>query len=144
MSSGFRPPREALICSSGFFPSMEARSEPMMPRSPAFCVPGDFRSPREAGAASTTPRSPAGEALPFVPGFSSPRGSSSLFLRGFSPKGSWGGVDDAALAIGCRTAVARRWAIHLIAADDAVRPMKADSAPRPLHSSPGTEEEIRG
>ena len=28
-----------------------------------------------------------------------------------------------------------------IAADDTVRPMKADAAPRPLHSSPGMKEE---
>ena len=46
-----------------------------------------------------------------------------------SPKGSWGGVDDAALAIRCRTAVARCWAIRLIAADKAVHPVKADVAP---------------
>ena len=35
----------------------------------------------------------------------------------------------------------RRWSIRLIAADDEVRPMMVDAAPRPLHSSPGTEEE---
>ena len=58
-----------------------------------------------------------------------------------SPNGSWGGADDDALASGCRTAVTRCWAIRLIAVDDAVRPMKVDAAPRPLHSSPGTEEE---
>ena len=62
------------------------------------------------------PRSPAGEGLLFVPGVS-------------SPKGSWGDVDDAALASGCRTAVAQRWAIRLIAANNEVRPMKADAAP---------------
>ena len=107
----------------------------------AFCVPRGFRSPRESGSASMTPRSPAGEALPFVPGVLSPRGSSSTFLGVLSPKGSWGGVDDAALVSGCRTALARRWSIRLIAANDAVRPMRADAAPRPLHSSLGTEEE---
>ena len=38
-------------------------------------------------------------------------------------------VDDAAIASECQTAVARRWAIHLIAADNAVRTMKADAEP---------------
>ena len=75
-----------------------------------------------------TPRSTAGEALLVVPGVSSPRGSSSSVIGVSSPKGTWGGI-DAALASGCRTAVARRWAIRLIAADKAVRPMKADAAP---------------
>ena len=65
----------------------------------------------------------------FVPGVSSPRGSSSPVLGVSSPKESWGGVDDAALASGCRTAVAQRWEIRLIAANNAVRPMKADAAP---------------
>ena len=89
----------------------------------------EFRLPREAVAASMTPRLPAGEALPVVPGVLSPRGSSSSFLGVSSPKGSWGGVDDAVLANECRTAVARRWAIRLIAADKSVRPMNADAVP---------------
>ena len=65
-----------------------------------------------------TPRSPVGEVLPFpfIPGV-------------LSPKGSWGSVDNAALASGCRMVVVRRWAIRLIAADNAVLQMKADSAP---------------
>ena len=70
-----------------------------------------FRPPREAGAANVA-------AL-----------ASGLFLGVSSPKGSWGGVDDAALASGCRTAVAQRWEIRLIAANNTVRPMKADAAP---------------
>ena len=65
----------------------------------------------------------------FVPRVLSPRGRSLSFLGVFSPKGSWGGVDDAALASRCRTAVARCWAIRLIAANNAVRPMMADAAP---------------
>ena len=78
-----------------------------------------------------TPRSPAGGVLtfPFVPGVLSPRGSSSSFLGVSSPKGSWDSFDDAVLASGYWMAVARRWAIRLIAADNAVRPMKADAAP---------------
>ena len=102
----------------------------MLPRSPANFYSG-FRPPSEAGAASMTLRLQAGEVLPFpfVPGVSSPRGSSSSFLGVLSPKGSWGGVDDAALASRCRTAVARCWAIRLIAANNAVRPLKADAAP---------------
>ena len=75
-----------------------------------------------------TLRSPEGEALPFIPRVSSPRGSYSSFLGVSSPKGIWGSVDDAALASGCRTAVARRWAIRLIVANNAVRPMKVDAA----------------
>ena len=46
--------------------------------------------------------------------------ASGLFLGVLSPKGSWGGVDVVALASGCWTAIARRWAIRLIAADSAV------------------------
>ena len=65
----------------------------------------------------------------FVPGVLSPRKSSSSFLGVSSPKGSWVGVDDATLASRCQTAVARRWAIRIIAADNAVRPMKADAVP---------------
>ena len=119
--------RSSLNLSPGFSPQGKL-GRPMLPRSPANFSSG-FRPPREAGAASMTPRSPAGEALPFDPGVSSPRGSSWLFLGVSSPKGSWGGVDEAALASGCRTAVARRWAIRLIAANDAVQPMKANAAP---------------
>ena len=44
-----------------------------------------------------------------------------------SPKGRWGGVDDAALASRCQTEVARRWAIRLNTVDNAVRPMKTDN-----------------
>ena len=99
------------IVPRGFVPQGKL-GRPILPRSPENCVSG-FRPPREAGAASMTPRLPAGEALPFVPGVLSPRGRSSSFLEVSSPKGSWGGVNDAALASGCRTAVARRWAIHL-------------------------------
>ena len=72
-SSGFRPPREALLLSSWFRPPGEA----------LLCSSGFF-PPWEAGAASTISRLPAGKALRFVPGVSSPRGSSSLFL-GFRP-----------------------------------------------------------
>ena len=122
----------------------------MMPCSPAGCSSG-FRLPREAGAASMVTCSPEGEGLLFFPcfcppgaslrlslGFRPPREAgaadvaalaSGLFLGVLSPKGSWGGVDDAALASGCRTAVARRWAIRLIAADNPVRLMKADATP---------------
>ena len=100
----------------------------MLPRLSANCYSG-FRPPSKVGAASMTPRSPAGEALPFVPRVLSPRGSSLSFLGVLSPKRSWGGVDDAALARRCRTAVARRWAIRLIAANNTVRPVKADAAP---------------
>ena len=73
-----------------------------------------------------TPRSPAGEALPFVPGVTSPRGSSSSFLGVLSPKVNWGGVDSA-LASGCWKAVSRSWSIRLIVADNSVRLMKAAS-----------------
>ena len=111
----------------GFVPQGKM-GRPMLPRSPENCASG-FRPPREAGAASTTPRLPSDEALLFVPGVLSPRGSSLSFLRVSSPKGSWGGVNDAALASGCWTAVARRWAIGLIVADNAVRPMEANAAP---------------
>ena len=154
LSRGFVPqeklgrtmlPRSQAGCSLGFRPPREAGAASMLPHSPAgegilfvpgFRPPGEslrrssgFRPPREAGATSILPRSPAGEGLLFVPGVSSPKGSSSSFLRFSSPKGSWGGV-DAALAIGCRTAAARRWAIRLFVADNAVRPMKAaDAAP---------------
>ena len=105
LSLGFRPPGASLCRSSGFCP------------------------PREAGSASMLPRLPAGEGLLFVPRVLFSRGSSLSFLRVSYPKGSWGGVDDAALASWCRTAVARRWAIRLIIADNAVRPMEADAAP---------------
>ena len=65
-----------------------------------------------------------------------------VFLEVSSPKGIWGGVDDAALASGCWTAISkRRWAIRQIATSYTVQPMRADAAPRPLHSSPGTEED---
>ena len=43
----------------------------MLPRSPAGCSSG-FRPPREAGAESMLPRSPAGEALLSPPGFRPP------------------------------------------------------------------------
>ena len=65
-----------------------------------------FRPPREAGAASMLLLLPAGEAPLSFPRVSSPRGRSSFFLGVSSPKGSWGGVDDAALASECRTAIA--------------------------------------
>ena len=104
--------------------------------SPCFLPPGEslrrssgFRPPREVGAASMTPRSPAGGALPFVLRFFYPRGGSLSFLGVSSPKGSWGGVNDAALASRCWTAVAQRWAIHLIAANNSVLPIKANAAP---------------
>ena len=111
LSPGFRPPREALLWSSGCHPPRESGSASMMPRSPANCYLG-FRPPSKAGAADVA-------AL-----------ASKVLLEVSSPKRSWGGVNDAALASGCRTAVARRWVIRLIAADNAGRPMKAaDAAP---------------
>ena len=48
---------------------------------------------------------------------------------GFRPPMEAGVSDVAALASRCWTVVARRWYIRLIAADNAVRPMKADAAP---------------
>ena len=129
---GFRPQGKLFFCSQGFVPQEKLffgpwgfvpqgnLGWPMLLLSPANCSSG-FRPPREAGAASLLSRSPEGEVLPFVPGVLSPRGSSSSFLGVSSPKVSWGSV-DAALASGCRTAVARRWAIRLFVADKAVRP----------------------
>ena len=89
LSSGFFFPREALLCSSVFHPSREAGAASMMPRLPEFCIPWGFCSPREAGAASMTPRSPAGEALPFIPGFCPP-GKLFVVPRGFVPQGKLG------------------------------------------------------
>ena len=104
----FLPPREAgasdvAALASGLFLRVSSPQGKlgrlMLPRSPKNCYFG-FCPPSEAGAASMTSRSPAGEAVPFIPGVLSSRGSSLLFLEVLFPKGFWGGVDDAALASG--------------------------------------------
>ena len=67
-----------------------------------------FRPPREAGATLMIPRSPAGVfSLKLVaPSF-------FVFLGVLSPKGIWGGIDDAALASWCWTAMKKQhWAIR--------------------------------
>ena len=75
---GVSPPQGKLFfCYQGFVPQEKLFFGPrgfvpqgklgwlMLPRSPANCASG-FRPPREAGAASMTPLSPAAEALLFV------------------------------------------------------------------------------
>ena len=96
LSLGFCPPREALLLSPGFRP----------PREALLCRLG-FCPSREAGAASMMPRLPAG----VFPWSCFPQGF--LFLGFLCPKGSWGGVDDAALASGYWTAMKKQcWVIR--------------------------------
>ena len=78
---GFRPPREALLWSLGFRPPREAGVASIMPRLPANCYSG-FCPPSEAGANDVA-------AL-----------ASEVLLGVSSPKRSWGGINDAALASG--------------------------------------------
>ena len=66
---------------TGCHPPREAGSAPMIPRLPAGCSSG-FLLPRDAMAADVA-------AL-----------ASRFFLGVLSPKGSWDGVDDAALPSG--------------------------------------------
>ena len=70
------------IVPGGFVPQGKL-GRPMLLRSPENCDSG-FRPPREAGAASMTPRSPAGQALLFVPGFRPP-GEALCSSSGFFP-----------------------------------------------------------
>ena len=62
----------------------------------------------------------------FCPWISSPRRSSFLFLGVLFTKGSWDGVNVAALASRCRTAIKGRWAIRQSPPTIRYRPMKAD------------------
>ena len=59
-----------------------------------------------------------------------------------SPKRIWGGVDVAARQRVPDRDLEATLGHMLITTNDLVRPMRADAAPRPLHYSPGTEEEI--
>ena len=81
LSPGFCTPMGALLCSSEFHPPRETGAASMMPLSPAGYSLGFF-PPREAGASDVA-------AL-----------ASGLFLGVSSPKGSWVGVDDVTLASG--------------------------------------------
>ena len=122
-----------LCCPQGFVPQGKL-GRPMLPRSPAGCYLG-FRPPREAGAASMLSRSPAGEGLLFVP-----QGKLFVVPRGFVPQGKLGRrrcrarqrVSDGGSNTLGHTSDRRR---QCSTADE------GRCCARPLHSSPGTEEE---
>ena len=164
LSPGFRPPREAVLCSSdrtlgGWAVSLSLNvfvfillccpqdfapqgklGWPMLPRSPAGCSLG-FRPPREAGAAWMLPRSPAGEGILFVPRGFVPQGNLFVIPQGFVPQGKLGWrrcrarqrVSDGGSETLGHTSSCRQ---QCSTTNEGGR-----CCARPLHSSPGTEEE---
>ena len=120
----------------GVFPPREAGEASMMLRAPVGCSSG-FCPPSKARTASILPRLPAGEGLLSSTGFRPP-GEALCRSSGFRPPREAGA---ASMMPHLSAGVGRRFRSN-VATKNTVQPMRDDYAPRLIHSSPSTEDEI--